>query len=155
MRWLGLAKRCMEIAGNHVEKRMSFGQTLAQHEGVQWMIGQVARVQVGRLLTMNAAWKLDQGNGAKTEISMAKIHVAEPQDTATDKALPLFGHQRLLQGYPGGLESLFAIAPPGAFGGWSQQRFTRWSCRRPILTRGTELLSLDSCHRVGSATRTP
>ncbi len=92
MRWLGLAKRSMEIAAEHVEKRMSFGSTLAQHEGVQWMLGQVAKeIQVGRLLTMNAAWKLDQGEHAKTDISLAKIHVADTLHLAADTALQLLG----------------------------------------------------------------
>ena len=73
MRWLGLAKRCMEIAGGYVENRMSFGTTLSGHEGVQWMMGDVAKeIHIGRLLTMNAAWKLDQGDFARKEISIAK-----------------------------------------------------------------------------------
>jgi acyl-CoA dehydrogenase len=92
MRWLGLAKRCMEIAAGHVETRMSFGSTLAQHEGVQWMVGDVAKdVQIGRLLTMHAAWKLDQGDHAKKEISIAKVHVADTLHKAADTALQLLG----------------------------------------------------------------
>ncbi len=92
MRWLGLARRCMEIAADHVENRISFGMTLAQHEGVQWMLGDVARdIHVGRLLTMHAAWKLDQGEHAKTEISMAKIQVADTLHKAADTALQLMG----------------------------------------------------------------
>ncbi|MEL0013118.1 MAG: acyl-CoA dehydrogenase family protein, partial [Alphaproteobacteria bacterium] len=48
MRWLGLAKRCMEEAAGYVENRMSFGTTLAEHEGVQWMLGDVAKdIEVG------------------------------------------------------------------------------------------------------------
>ncbi len=92
MRWLGMSKRCMEIAGEYVKHRMSFGMTLAEHEGVQWMMGEVAKeIQVGRLLTMNAAWKLDQGDFAKTEISMAKIHVADTLHKAADTAIQLCG----------------------------------------------------------------
>lgn len=92
MRWLGLSKRCLEIATGYVENRMSFGITLAQHEGVQWMMGDVAReIQVGRLLVMNAAWKLDQGDFAKTDISIAKIHVADTLHKAADTALQLMG----------------------------------------------------------------
>jgi acyl-CoA dehydrogenase len=92
MRWLGLSKRCMELAAAHVETRRSFGMTLAQHEGVQWMIGDVAKdIHVGRLLTMNAAWKLDQSEQAKTEISIAKIHVADTLHKAADTALQLLG----------------------------------------------------------------
>ncbi|MDF1821114.1 MAG: acyl-CoA dehydrogenase family protein [Alcanivoracaceae bacterium] len=92
MRWLGLAKRCMEEAGAYVENRMSFGTTLAEHEGVQWMLGDVAKdIHVGRLLTMNAAWKLDQGDFARTEISTAKIHVADTLHKAADTAIQLCG----------------------------------------------------------------
>jgi len=92
MRWLGLAKRCMEEAATYVENRMSFGVTLAQHEGVQWMLGDVAKdIHVGRLLTMQAAWKLDQGDFARSEISMAKIHVADTLHKAADTAIQLCG----------------------------------------------------------------
>lgn len=92
MRWLGLSKRCLEIAGQYIENRQSFGISLAQHEGVQWMVGDVAKeIHVGRLLTMNAAWKLDQGDFAKTEISIAKIHVADTLHKAADTSLQLMG----------------------------------------------------------------
>ena len=92
MRWLGLAKRCMEEAAGYVEKRMSFGTTLFEHEGVQWMLGDVAKdIQIGRLLTMQAAWKLDQGDFARTDISIAKIHVADTLHKAADTAIQLCG----------------------------------------------------------------
>lgn len=92
MRWLGLSKRCMEIAAEYVANRMSFGETLSEHEGVQWMMGDVAKdIHVGRLLTMNAAWKLDQGDFARKEISMAKIHVADTLHKAADTAIQLCG----------------------------------------------------------------
>jgi acyl-CoA dehydrogenase len=92
MRWLGLAKRCMEEAAGYVEKRMSFGTTLSEHEGVQWMLGDVAKdIQIGRLLTMQAAWKLDQGDYARTDISIAKIHVADTLHKAADTAIQLCG----------------------------------------------------------------
>ncbi|ATB44526.1 acyl-CoA dehydrogenase family protein [Corallococcus macrosporus] len=92
MRWLGLAKRCLEEAGAYVSKRMSFGSTLAQHEGVQWMLGDAAKdIHIGRLLTMSAAWKLDQGDFARTDISIAKIHVADTLHKAADTAIQLLG----------------------------------------------------------------
>jgi acyl-CoA dehydrogenase len=92
MRWLGLARRCLEIAGEYVAERESFGSTLAQHEGVQWMLGEAAMaVQTGRLLTLHAAWKLDQGDFARKEISMAKVTVADTLHKAVDTALQLCG----------------------------------------------------------------
>jgi acyl-CoA dehydrogenase len=92
MRWLGLAKRSMEIASQYVENRESFGYKLSEHEGVQWMLGEVAaNIQKGRLLTMHAAWTLDQGSFAKKEISMAKIHVSETLNHAADTCIQLCG----------------------------------------------------------------
>ncbi|MBT5108592.1 MAG: acyl-CoA dehydrogenase [Rhodospirillaceae bacterium] len=92
MRWLGLAERSMEIAADYVSKRESFGSTLAQHEGVQWMMGEVAMgIEVGRLLTMRAATKLDQGDFARKEVSMAKIQVADTLHLAADTAIQLNG----------------------------------------------------------------
>jgi len=92
MRWLGLSKRCLETAAEYVSQRQSFGQTLAQHEGVQWMLGDAAKdIHIGRLLTMQAAWKLDQGDFARSEISIAKIHVADTLHKAADTAIQLLG----------------------------------------------------------------
>ena len=92
MRWLGLAKRALDIALPYVRERESFGKTLAEHEGVQWMLGEAAmEIAVGRLLTMHAAWKLDQGGFARKEVSMAKIHVADVLHKAVDTAIQLCG----------------------------------------------------------------
>src|SRR5882672_5100396 len=92
MRWLGLAKRCMEIAQAYVEEREGFGIRLADRESVQIKLGQVAHaIQIGRLLTMHAAWKLDQGDRARKEVSMAKLHVADTLHQAADVAIQLNG----------------------------------------------------------------
>ncbi|HUH59196.1 MAG TPA: acyl-CoA dehydrogenase family protein [Candidimonas sp.] len=92
MRWLGLAKRSLDIAGDYVSKRESFGIKLAQREGVQWLLGEAAMgIQVGRLLVMHAAWKLDQGDFARKEVSMAKVAVAGTLHQAVDTAIQLCG----------------------------------------------------------------
>ena len=92
MRWLGLSKRCLEIAQAYVQERKAFGSTLAARESVQIMLGEVAaEIEKGRLLTMHAAWKIDQGDKAQTEISMAKIHVADTLNRAADVGVQLCG----------------------------------------------------------------
>jgi acyl-CoA dehydrogenase len=92
MRWLGMAKRAMEIAMEYVENRDSFGAKLIDHETIQIMLGDAAMsIQIGRLLTMNAAWKLDQGSFARKEVSMAKIQVADALHKVVDTALQLNG----------------------------------------------------------------
>jgi acyl-CoA dehydrogenase len=94
MRWLGLSKRCLEVAADYIRTRESFGMTLAEHEGVQWMLGAAAMdIHIGRLLTMQAAWSLDQGSFARKEVSMAKVHVADTLHKAADTAIQLLGAQ--------------------------------------------------------------
>src|SRR5437870_6797709 len=92
MRWLGLAKRCCEIAQAYVEQREGFGMRLADRESVQIKLGEVAHaIAIGRLLVMHAAWKLDQGDRARKEVSMAKLHVADTLHQAADVAIQLNG----------------------------------------------------------------
>ena len=92
MRWLGLARRAMEIALAYVRERESFGVKLADHEGVQWMLGEAAmEIEIGRLLTMRAAWTLDRGGFARKEVAMAKIHVADTLHRTVDTAIQLCG----------------------------------------------------------------
>jgi acyl-CoA dehydrogenase len=92
MRWTGWAKRCLEIAQEYVNRREGFGVRLADRESVQIKLGEVAQqIQIGRLLTMHAAWMLDQGGRARKEVSMAKVHVADTLHKAADVAIQLQG----------------------------------------------------------------
>ncbi len=92
MRWLGMAKRAIEECFAYVKERQSFGAPLAEHEGVQWLLGEAAmEIEIGRLLTMRAAAKLDSGDFARKEVSMAKIAVSEVLHQAVDTAIQLMG----------------------------------------------------------------
>ncbi|MBP7337908.1 acyl-CoA dehydrogenase family protein [Niveispirillum sp.] len=92
MRWTGLAKRSLEIAGAYVKERHSFGIPLSEHEGVQWLLGEAAmQIEIARLLTMRAAARLDQGDFARKEVSMAKVQVADTLARAVDTAIQLCG----------------------------------------------------------------
>jgi acyl-CoA dehydrogenase len=92
MRWLGFSKRCMEVAQAYVAEREGFGIKLADRESVQIKLGEVAQqIQIGRLLTMHAAWMLDQGCRARKEVSMAKVQVADTLHKAADVAIQLQG----------------------------------------------------------------
>src|SRR5437899_3898547 len=74
MRWLGLAKRCCEIAQAYAAERMGFGVRLADRESVQIKLGEGAyRIQIGRLLVMHAAWLIGQGGRARQEGPMANV----------------------------------------------------------------------------------
>lgn len=92
MRWLGLSKRCVEIARAYAAERTGFGRRLADRESIQMMLGDIAmKLEIGRLLVMKAAWALEQGAFARKEISMAKVHVANLLHQAADTALQING----------------------------------------------------------------
>ena len=92
MRWLGLSQRCMEIASDYISKREGFGIRLSERESIQMQMGRVAMaIDTGRLLTMRAAWRLQEGQKARPDISMAKIQVAETLHLAADTAIQLCG----------------------------------------------------------------
>ena len=92
MRWLGLSKRCVEIARTYAAERFAFGERLAKRESIQMMLGDLAmKIEIGRLLVMKAAWELDRGGFARKEVSMAKVHVANLLHQAADTAIQING----------------------------------------------------------------
>ncbi len=92
MRWLGLSKRCVEIARAYAAERHAFGKRLADRESIQLMLGGLAmEIEVGRLLVMKAAWELDRGGFARKEVSMAKVQVANVLHRAADVAIQING----------------------------------------------------------------
>ncbi len=92
MRWLGLSKRCVEIANEYASSRMGFGVRLIDRESVQMMMGKLAMdIEIGRLLVMKAAYEIDQGHYGQKEVSMAKIHVANLVHQAADTAIQMNG----------------------------------------------------------------
>jgi acyl-CoA dehydrogenase len=92
MRWLGLARKSLEIASEYIHRRKHGETLLADKESVQLLMGDAAmQLRIGRLLVMYAAYKLDQGAVARQEVSMAKVQVADALQKAVDTALQLNG----------------------------------------------------------------
>ena len=92
MRWLGLSRRALDIAADYVSHRVSGDSKLAERESVQWLLGDAAmKIEIGRLLVMRAADKLDRGDFARKEVSMAKVAVADVLHQAVDTAIQLNG----------------------------------------------------------------
>ncbi len=92
MRWLGLSKRCVEIARAYADERFAFGERLSGRESIRMMLGNIGmQIEIGRLLVMKAACELDRGGFARKEVSMAKIHVANLLHCAADIAIQING----------------------------------------------------------------
>ena len=92
MRWLGIARRALDIALDHASGRTAFGSSLVEQGQIQKMIADSEiDIHSSRLMIWNCAWKLDMGENARNESSMAKVHVAEAVYRVVDRAIQICG----------------------------------------------------------------
>ena len=92
MRWLGLARRAVAIAADYAANRQGFGIRLADRESIQIKLGQAAMdIEIGRVMVMRAAWRIEQGSKARQDISIAKIHVSQLLNRVTSDAIQICG----------------------------------------------------------------
>ena len=92
MRWLGLAKRAVDIASDYASHRSGFGIKLIERESIQMKLGQAAMdIEIGRIMVMRAAWRIEQGSKARQDISIAKIHVSQLLNRVTSDAIQICG----------------------------------------------------------------
>ena len=104
MRWLGIARRALEIAGRRAIERESEGKPLSEHQMVQAMIADSAiDLHAARLMIWQTAWVLDSGGHARGESSMAKVFVAEVVHRVVDRALQICGSLGVSEELPLGL----------------------------------------------------
>jgi acyl-CoA dehydrogenase len=92
MRWLGVARRSLEIATEWATQRSSGGSLLGEHQMVQAMLADSAiELHAARLMIWHAAWTLDQGRPAREESSLAKVFVSEVTGRVVDRAVQICG----------------------------------------------------------------
>ena len=92
MRWLGQAQRAFDLMCERANSRVAFGSLLAEKQSIQNMIfDTAAEIQACRLLTLDAAHKLDQGDPARVEIGIIKVVGARMLHQAIDRAIQVFG----------------------------------------------------------------
>ena len=92
MRWLGVAQRSFELMCRHVLRREAFGTKLAEKQTVQnWIADSAAEIQAARLMTLHAAWKMDQKLDARVDISLIKFFGARVLIDVIDRAIQAHG----------------------------------------------------------------
>ncbi|MBV9284422.1 MAG: acyl-CoA dehydrogenase family protein [Acidimicrobiia bacterium] len=94
MRWLGQSKRAFDMLCERALSRYAFGTTLAEKQTVQnWIADSAAEMQAARLLTLHAAWKMDQegSSKARVEIAMIKYFGATVLYNVIDRAIQIHG----------------------------------------------------------------
>ena len=100
---VGVARAAFEYACEYSKERVTFDQPIAMHQGVSFLIADMAtKIEAARLLTWQAAWMLDSGWGRKATLysSMAKRFAADIAMEVTTDAVQIFGGYGYMKEYP-------------------------------------------------------
>jgi alkylation response protein AidB-like acyl-CoA dehydrogenase len=94
MRWLGQAQRAFDLMCEYSLRRQAFGSPLAEKETVQnWIADSAAEIQAARLMTLHAAWMIDQlgQKAARVDVSLIKFFGAKVLMDVLDRAIQVHG----------------------------------------------------------------
>jgi acyl-CoA dehydrogenase len=106
---IGRAQRAIELASEWAASRKQFGQTIGKFQGVSFKLADMAtECAAAELLTLQAAWKADQGTMTDQDAAMAKLYATEMLSRVTDQAIQIYGGMGLMSLLP--LERLWRDA---------------------------------------------
>ena len=101
MRWLGQMQRAFELMCSYALQREAFGGPLSDKQTVQsWIADSAAEIQACRLLTLDAAHKIDRGSEARVEVSLLKFYAARVLNEVLDRAVQVHGARGLTDETP-------------------------------------------------------
>jgi len=106
---VGIAQAAVDQSVKYMKQRTAFGKTLAEFNGLQGMLADIATdVEVARLLTLRAAWLKDAGRPAMHAAAMAKVFASEAAMEAATKAVQVHGGAGYITEFP--VERIFRDA---------------------------------------------
>ncbi len=109
MRWLGQMQRAFELLCSYSLEREAFGSRLADKQTVQnWIADSAAAIHACRLMTLDAAHKIDEGDEARVEVSVIKFYAAQALHDVIDRAIQVHGARGLTDETP--LAAMYATA---------------------------------------------
>jgi alkylation response protein AidB-like acyl-CoA dehydrogenase len=109
MRWLGQMQRAFELMCSYALEREAFGGPLADKQTVQnWIADSAAEIHACRLMTLDAARKIDEGSEARVEVSVIKFYAARVLNEVIDRAVQVHGGRGLTDRTP--LAAMLAMA---------------------------------------------
>src|SRR6266496_4206868 len=98
---VGVAQAAYELAVEYAKERVTFEMPIAMHQGVNFLIADMAtEIEAARLLTWQAAWLIDQGQRATLHSSFAKRFSADTAMKVTTDAVQVFGGYGYIKEYP-------------------------------------------------------
>ncbi|MDX6424023.1 MAG: acyl-CoA dehydrogenase [Gaiellaceae bacterium] len=109
MRWLGQMQRAFELMCSYSLEREAFGSRLADKQTIQnWIADSAAGIHACRLMTLDAARKIDDGDEARVEVSVIKFFAAQVLHDVIDRAIQVHGARGLTDETP--LAEMYANA---------------------------------------------
>jgi alkylation response protein AidB-like acyl-CoA dehydrogenase len=98
---LGIARGALDASLKYVKERKQFGKAIAEFQGIQWKLADMAtELDAARLLTQRAAVLKDSGQRVTRESSMAKLYASEVAVRICDEAVQLHGGYGFIKDYP-------------------------------------------------------
>jgi alkylation response protein AidB-like acyl-CoA dehydrogenase len=98
---LGIARGALDATLKYVKDRRQFGKAIAEFQGIQWKLADMAtELDAARLLTQRAAVLKDAGRKVTRESSMAKLFASEVAVHICNEAVQLFGGYGFIKDYP-------------------------------------------------------
>lgn len=97
---VGIAQAGLEAAVDYAGTRRQFGKEIAEFQGVQWLLADMAKdIEAARLLVHSAALKLDRGQDATKACSMAKCFAGDMAVARSADAVQVFGGSGYIRGF--------------------------------------------------------
>ena len=150
MRWIGQSRRAFDMLCERSVSRYAHGSTLAEKQTIQnWVADSMAEMQPARLMTLQAAWTMDQEGAAaaRVEIAMIKYFGAKVLYDVIDRAIQVHGSLGFSCDLP--LESMYRVARAARFyHGRTRCTARRWPARCSRGMRPTRSRASTSRHDV-------
>jgi len=106
---IGRGQRALELCVEWAASRRQFGQTIGKFQGTSFKLADMAmELKAAELMTLETAWKLDEGTMTDQDAAMAKLYATEMLARLTDNAVQIFGGMGLMDELP--LERLWRDA---------------------------------------------
>jgi acyl-CoA dehydrogenase len=97
----GLAKAAFEYSRDYAKERVAFGEPIASRQAIAFMLAEMAiEIDATRLMTWEAAWKLDRKGEATKEASLVKAYADDMVMMVTDRAVQILGGHGYVREHP-------------------------------------------------------
>jgi acyl-CoA dehydrogenase len=98
---VGVAKAAMEYSRDYAKERVAFGEPVASRQAVAFMLAEMAiEIDATRLMTWEAAWRLDRKDASTKEAALAKAYADDMVLMVTDRAVQILGGHGYVREHP-------------------------------------------------------